>query len=513
VAGNIWRNGNALAQVGWLALVAALAVAQPSVVARGEDPRRPNIVLLYADDMGVGDVGIFNHDSKIPTPHLDRLAREGLRLTDAHSSSGICTPSRYALLTGRYHWRKFHDIVNSFDPPCLDPDEVTVAELLRDAGYRTACIGKWHLGWNWEAIRREAARPDAKTGYAPDAFDWSRPIPGGPLEHGFQSYFGDDVPNFPPYTWFEDDRVLTPPTESLTATPPTAEGNWEARPGPMAAGWRMDRVMPTLTERAVAWLDAQRGSQQPFFLYFPFTSPHAPIVPTEEFVGKSQAGGYGDFVVQTDWTVGQVLAALDRNGFAENTLVIFTADNGPEGYAYPRVRNFQHRSMGPLRGLKRDIWEGGHRVPMIVRWPGQVAADTVSSALTSQTDLFATLAAAVGSELPQGAGPDSLNQLAVWTGQQSHVRQSMVHNTFANHYAVRQAEWLYIDAPSGEVTKVPAWFAEAEGLLADHAHPGALYDLRTDLGQRHNLFAQHPEKVTELKRLLAQIRAQPERQD
>jgi arylsulfatase A len=203
---------------------------------------RPNIVILYADDMGFGDLACQNPESKIPTPHLDRLAREGMRFTDGHSSSGICTPSRYALLTGRFHWRKFHDIVNSFDPPVVAEEELTLPEVLKSKGYRTGCIGKWHLGWNWRDIQRSGERPalDAKQRnrvFAPEAFDWTKPISGGPLSHGFDFYFGDDVPNFPPYAWFRNDRMITTPTEPLTITPQTSEGSWEARPGPMTKDW------------------------------------------------------------------------------------------------------------------------------------------------------------------------------------------------------------------------------------------------------------------------------------
>ncbi|MFM9029803.1 MAG: sulfatase-like hydrolase/transferase, partial [Opitutaceae bacterium] len=297
-----------------LPLVSLVALALLNVIGAAAD--RPNIVILYADDMGYGDLAIQNPESRIRTPHLDRLACEGLRFTDAHSSSGVCTPSRYAMLTGRFHWRKFHSIVNSFGPSVFDAAELTLPGMLKSAGYRTACIGKWHLGWNWDAIKRPGATPHPKNGYAPGDFDWTRRIPGGPLEHGFDYYFGDDVPNFPPYAWFENDRVITNPTEPLTITPQTAEGNWEARPGPMTKGWDFHAVMPRLTERAVAWLRERRGSKEPFLLYFPFTSPHAPIVPSPEFAGKSKAGGYGDFVEQTDDTVGRVLAELAAGGFA-----------------------------------------------------------------------------------------------------------------------------------------------------------------------------------------------------
>ncbi|MHC4679783.1 MAG: sulfatase-like hydrolase/transferase, partial [Planctomycetota bacterium] len=274
----------------------------------------PNIVIMYADDMGYGDLAIQNPESRIPTPNLDRLAGEGIRFTDAHSSSGVCTPSRYALLTGRYHWRKFHGIVNAFGASVFDAQRLTLPEMLKEKGYRTACIGKWHLGWNWEAIRKARVN-GRKQGANPDDFDWSRPIPDGPLAHGFDHYFGDDVPNFPPYTWIENDRVLIRPTEPYEPNPMPAEGAPEGRPGPMVAGWRQDQVMPRLTEKAVEWIGRQKGRNRPFFLYFPWTSPHAPIVPAKEFQGKTKAGAYGDFVFQSDWSAGQVLEALDSNGF------------------------------------------------------------------------------------------------------------------------------------------------------------------------------------------------------
>lgn len=468
---------------------------------------RPNIVIIYADDMGYGDLAIQNTESKIATPYLDRLAREGLRFTDAHSSSGICTPSRYALLTGRYHWRKFHSIVNSWGDSVFADERLTLPEMLRAKGYTTACIGKWHLGFNWSAIRK----PDAKqisTGrrktWPADAFDWSRPIPNGPLDHGFDYYFGDDVPNFPPYTWIENDRVMEAPTVPYAPDPRPTEGAPEGRPGPMVAGWKQDAVMPALTKRALQWIAEQKGSDEPFLLYWPWTSPHAPIVPTKDWQGKTKAGGYGDFVAQSDHHAGQVLKALDDNGFRDHTIVIFTADNGPEKYAYERVRKFNHRSSGQLRGLKRDIWEGGHRVPFIVRWPGVVRAGTVTDGLMSQIDIMATLAAVVGFELPADAADDSHDQLALWKGGES-ARTSIVHNTRENHYAIRKGNWVLIDAPSGNVSGVPTWFAKQNGYKRN-PHPGALFDLRSDISQRMNLFADQSDQVERLRQLLAQIR-------
>jgi arylsulfatase A len=467
-------------------------------------PRRPNIVVLYADDMGYGDLGVQNPESKIPTPNLDRLAAQGMRFTDAHSSSGICTPSRYALLHGRYHWRKFHGIVNSFDQPILDADRTTLPALLKSMGYKTACIGKWHLGWDWNAVKRPGIQGKTRA-FEPDAFDWAKPVPGGPLSHGFDYYFGDDVPNFPPYAWIENDRVITEPTVMLSTTAKTAEGSWEARPGPSVKDWDFWAVMPKLTAKAVDWIGEQK-QDEPFFLYFPFTSPHAPIVPAKEFVGTSKANGFGDFVVQTDDTVGRVLKALQDHGFAENTLVLFTADNGPEHYAYDRVRNFQHRSMGPLRGLKRDIWEGGHRVPFLVRWPGIVPAGAVSDGLLSQIDVYSTIAAIVGAEIPPRSAEDSYNQLAMLKDGAASARQTLVHNTNPNGYALRHGDWVLIAAKTGGVTKVPPWFDEANG-YSKNSLPGELYNLRDDLAQKHNLYAEHPDKVRQLTSLLEQVRA------
>ncbi len=484
----------------------AVALYAFSIPLAAAEPSRPNIVILYADDMGYGDLGVQNPESKIPTPHLDALAREGTRFTDGHSSSGVCTPSRYALLHGRYHWRKFHGIVNSFDQPILDAERTTLPEMLRAKGYKTACIGKWHLGWDWNAIKKPGAKPGGKEkGFAPEAFDWSLPIPGGPLSHGFDYYFGDDVPNFPPYAWFENDHVITAPTVMLKTTGQANEGSWEARPGPSVKDWDFRAVMPKLTEKAVEWIGKQK-KDEPFFLYFPFTSPHAPIVPAAEFTGKSQANGYGDYMVQTDDTAGRVLKALKDAGFAENTLVIFSADNGPEHYAYDRVKNSGHRSMGPLRGLKRDIWEGGHRVPFVVRWPGVVPAGKVNTGLISQIDLYATIAAVVGCEIAADSAEDSYNQLALWKGADLSARDTLVHNTNANGYALRHGDWVLIAAKTGAVSKVPPWFDAANGYSAN-PDPGELYNLREDLAQKQNLHASQPEKVKELTALLEKVRA------
>jgi arylsulfatase A len=262
-----------------------------------------------------------------------------------------------------------------------------------------------------------------------------------------------------------------------------------------------------LRDEAVKWINGQRGKEGPFFLYVPFNSPHAPIVPTDEFTGKSHAGGYGDFMTQTDEAAGRILKALADNGFAENTLVIFTADNGAEHYAYERIRKFEHRSSGQLRGVKRDLYEGGHRVPFIVRWPGTVTPGSVSDALVSQVDIMATLAAAAGAEIPSNAAHDSHNLISVLQQNAPSPRHSIVHNTMAKDYAIRHENWLLIAAKSGAHSKVPSWF-DSENGYTDDDQPGELYDLSADLVQKVNLYASEPAKVTELTKLMETIRAQ-----
>ncbi|MCU0749142.1 MAG: arylsulfatase [Akkermansiaceae bacterium] len=468
---------------------------------------KPNILLLYADDLGYGDLGCYNSKSKIPTPQLDKLAAGGMRFTDAHSSSGICSPSRFAMLTGRHHWRDFHGIVDAFGKSVFKPERLTLPEMLQAKGYRTAAIGKWHLGWDWNAIRKPGSK---KNGIRPEDFDWSKPIPDGPCAHGFDHYFGDEVINFPPYCWIEDDKVLKAPDTMMDVTKwkTIKEGNWECRPGPMSSDWDPYQNLPETTRRGVEYIKAQKNAEKPFFLYFAFPSPHAPIIPNDRFDGKSKAGAFGDFVCETDDSVGQLLQALEDAGLSDNTLVIFSADNGPEHYAWERDEKHDHWSAHPLRGLKRDIYEGGHRVPTIIKWPGVTPAGKVSHALISQIDFMATIAAALGFELPADAAEDSHNQLPLLKGETATVRSTHIHNTKVNHYAIRHGKWLLINADTGYLRNPPASWNQKHGMPADDKSPVELYDLENDIGQKHNLAAQHPERVTELQALLKKIRTQ-----
>lgn len=482
-------------------------------VALAETPT-PNVVILYADDMGVGDVSYGDSEAKIQTPNIDRLAKQGMAFSDGHSSSGVCTPSRYALLTGQHHWRRFHGIVNAFGKSVFKPGEFTIARMFQKQGYRTACFGKWHLGWDWDAIRKPGvAKKDIKLA---SSYDWTKPFPGGPLDQGFDHYFGDGTINFPPYCWIQDDRFATIPSKPVIKSRPLAGGG-SFRPGPMAEGWNPYEILPTITEKTVEWIGEQ-STEKPFFAYLAFNSPHYPIVPNKEFHGKSKAGYYGDFVIETDAMVGKVMAALEKGGHTENTIVIFTADNGTEKHAFERLGKYDQWSSGELRGLKRDIYEGGHRVPFIVSWPGKIEAGSRSSEVVSQVDFAATFAEIIGHELDSEVAIDSYNILPVLAGMdyKSPLRVATVQNTNKGSYALRQGDWVLIDASSGSHSGEPeAYLKHFDLETYPKDAPGLLFNLKDDLGQTKNLYQEHPEKVTAMRQLLKRYtdgeRCAPER--
>jgi arylsulfatase A len=481
--------------------------------------KQPNVLILYADDLGFGDLGCYNKKSRIPTPNLDRLASESVRFTDGHSSSGICTPSRFAMLTGRHHWRDFHGIVNAFGGSVFKPERLTLPEMLKEKGYKTAAIGKWHLGWNWDAIRNKEVRAITqckrrrrkKQQLGPEAFDWTKSIPNGPLDHGFDYYFGDTVINFPPYCWIENDKVVKAP-DTLMQTgkwKKIKEGGWECRPGPMVTGWDPYENIPTTTKKGVEYIKKAAEAEEPFFLYFAYPAPHAPIIPNDEFDGKSKAGPYGDFVYETDHSIGQLLQALKDSGQAENTIVIFSADNGPEHYAYARDAKFDHWSAHPFRGLKRDAYEGGHHVPFMIKYPGVTMAGTVNDALVSQIDIMATLASVVGYDLPEkNAAEDSHDLLPLLKGEVKSIRTSHIHNTFDHTWAFREGDWVLVTGKSGHHSRVTKeWLKKHDYPKVESKQP-RLFNLREDIGQRNDLAAKHPEKVKAMETSLARIRAQ-----
>jgi len=492
-------TGAAAATAGLPSLVRETLAADPALA-------KPNIVYILADDLGYGDVRCLNPDSRIPTPNLDRLGSQGVLFTDAHAGSSVCTPTRYGILIGRYCWRSrlWRGVLGPWGETLIAPDRLTVASLLGRHGYATACIGKWHLGWKWPT--KDGAPP--KSG--PDRLsnvDFTKPIAEGPTTRGFDYYFGTDVPNYPPYCYIENDRTV-----GIPSAPNRPEFN---HPGPMLPGWQWVNIMPDLTRRAVQYIEdsVKASPRKPFFLYFPLTAPHYPVVPAPEFKGKSKAGEYGDFVVQVDWTVGQVMNALQRAGLADNTLVIFTSDNGPEitgevrPGAYDRIQMYRHYSMGQLRGCKRDAWEGGHRVPFIARWPGKIQPGATSGETICHVDLMATVAALLDTKLPDNAGEDSYNIFPALLGRKldKPIREATVHHSASGHLAIRKGDWVLIDFPTGDDNKEPEWFKKERG-YQPHSQPGELYDLRQDLSERRNLYGERPDKVRELKELLEQYK-------
>lgn len=466
---------------------------------------RPNIVVILADDLGYGDVQCYNPErGLIPTPHIDRLARDGMRFTDAHSSSGVCSPSRYTILTGRYHWRTRlqSGIVSLWGSPLIAPDRMTIGSLAREQGYRTACIGKWHLGWDWPIPkpRMSLFRGAPKQGaIASDehrqawAEVFSKPIGGGPTTRGFDLYFGTDVPNWPPYCFIENDRTVGVPSEYLPER--LLIQNQASTQGPALKDWTLEPILPALGERAVEFISEQNDSDMPYLLYLPLTSPHTPLAVNEAWKGQSGLGTYADFVMETDATVGRVLAAIDASRTADNTLVLFTSDNGCAHYiGTSELESRGHYPSGPLRGYKSDVWEGGHRVPFIVRWPGVVRAATVCDALVQQADLLATLADILNVRLEPNQGEDSFSILPLLRGNPAPVRPHAVNTSIRGIPAVRLGTWKLIAAPgSGGWTK------------GSSELPMQLYRLDTDLSETRNLAGEQPQRVASMQALLEKI--------
>ena len=489
--------------------IAYLGAILMSVLASSADaeppPPLPNIVVIYADDLGYGDVQCYNPErGKIPTPHIDRLAQQGVRFTDAHSSSGVCSPSRYTLLTGRYHWRTRlqSGIVGKWGAPLIAPDRLTIAGLARQAGYRTACIGKWHLGWDWpieEADRTYLApreKPDA-TATPEHQAAWQRVfsqrISGGPTARGFDHYFGTDVPNWPPYCFINDDHTIGIPSEFLSAR--LLGNNQASLQGPALPGWTLEPILPALGEHAAEFIQDNSANATPFLIYMPLTAPHTPLAVNESWKGKSGLGMYADFVMETDSVVGRVLQALRQSGAEERTLVLFTSDNGCAPYiGVDDLERQGHFPSGPLRGYKSDVWEGGHRVPFIVRWPGVALPGRVCDQLVHQADLLATLADLFDLALTGNAGEDSFSTLPLLKGEDRAIRTSAVSQSSRGLLSVRQGRWkLIFGRGSGGWGK------------GEDEHAAQLYDLDADLAESDNLFAVRPEIVSKLNRAMNQI--------
>lgn len=482
-------------------LFAVLLLVLTSCKNSVHENKQPNIVIILADDLGYGDPTCYSPESKIPTPNIDALASEGMLFNDAHSASAVCTPTRYSILTGRYCWRTRlkKSVLWSWDEPLISKDRLTLPEMLKEKGYQTAAIGKWHLGWEWPttdaipAIKQKGAN-----------VDYHKNITGGPLAHGFDYYFGDDVPNFPPYTFIKNRKVVDIPTVDKPDSLFGAKGK-------MVKGWKLENVMPTITEKSVEYIEKAAKKKEPFFLYFALTAPHTPIAPLTKFEGKSKAGRYGDFVYEVDWTVGQIRKALKENGVDDNTLVIFTSDNGSparngmnwSGPAQSVITDYGHNPSGNFRGMKSDIWEGGHRIPFIAKWTDNIDAGSRTSALSCSMDLMPTIAEIIGYKLPENSSEDGQSLLNILKGKDKRGREVLVHHSGGGVFSIRKGEWKLI------LSNISGGFSDSkykEGYGIDT--PGQLYNLKNDPGEKSNLYKSNPEKVSELTKELEAIKIQ-----
>jgi len=467
-----------------------------------EERLSPNIVLILADDLGYGDVGSYNHDSKISTPHIDHLASEGISFTDAHTPSSVCTPTRYGLLTGRYCWRtrlKKGVILGYDEDPLIDSNQATIASLLQDRGYTTACIGKWHLGMRWPTKNDYVIKDDHNqyNDYSgpyrenEENIDFGKPLLSGPLDVGFDYFFGTQgcSTGDPPYCFIENNQAVAIPTilspDSLTRLPGFA-------PGLMVSDWSEETVDITFTEKAIKFIEhhLNENEDKPFFLYLALSSPHLPWLAPEFAKGKSEEGPRGDLVTVVDWSVDQISTVLDQYHLSEHTLFIFTSDNGP------RKGSNGHLSAGPFRGYKGSIWEGGHRVPFIARWPGRIKPGTLNDETISLTDMFATLDYLTNETQLETETEDGYNVWPAFIGQDmsDSEKSHRIFHSAAGQFAIRQGPWKLIEAAPVQ--------ADASHAIDSNNQRGELFNLETDPAETINLWDEHPELVRDLQRLL-----------
>ncbi|MBI1343341.1 MAG: sulfatase-like hydrolase/transferase [Terrimonas sp.] len=482
----------------------------------------PNIVYILADDLGYGDVSMYNPDSKIKTPHIDALARQSMRFLDAHAPSSVCTPSRYGILTGDYCWRSRlpQGVLSGYGRALIEQDQPTVASLLKNHDYQTAVIGKWHLGLNWvvkpgheSALQVPVNDPSQARmvrDMNPEDLDLSRPPLNGPLQHGFDySYILPASLDMEPYCYLQND-TLTAPLSKRTAgselhpkeSPDYATGAFW-RPGYMSADFDFNDVLPRFTRKAVEYINRQEQGEKPFFLYFPMPAPHTPWLPSKEFIGKSKAGAYGDYVEMVDAMVGKVLQAIEEKGLASNTIVILTSDNGP--YWRPQfVQQYDHHAAYIFRGMKADAWEGGHRVPFIVRWPGHIQGGTVSNVTTTLTNLMATCADLVGEDKMALSPLDSYSILSVLLNKTDTATLNNTIMSESSHglFAVRQGDWKLIEGCGSGGFSDPVTYQPKPGEAR-----GQLYDIRKDPAEKQNLYLDYPEKVKALTRIMDSIKS------
>lgn len=467
------------------------------------EPKLPNIIYILADDMGYGDLSCLNAKAAFRTPNFDAMAAGGMAFHDAHSSSAVCTPSRYSILTGRYNFRSAlqSGVTWGGSRPLIEAGRMTAASLLKSRGYQTACFGKWHLGWDW-GLKKGSPIPTALQEGVPtvelDCIDYALPIKGGPIDHGFETYFGIAASlDMPPYVYINQNLPTAAPDRVYSG----AEGKEMARPGPQAPDFIHREVLPLLTRKTLSYISEHARDAKPFFIYFPLPAPHTPILPAPEFVGRSGTNAYGDFVLMCDDVVGRVNRCLEENGIAENTLVIYTSDNGCSPMAdFEELARFGHNPSHVFRGHKADIFEGGHRVPLLAKWPAQIPAGSVCTETVCLVDFLATVAEITEVNFPDDAGEDSVSERALWRGGSpgSSHREATVHHSINGSFSIRRGPWKLEFCPDSGGWSAP----KPDSPESDGLPPLQLYRLDDDIGERRNRVAEEPGLVKELTALL-----------
>ncbi|MBU2950385.1 arylsulfatase [Tamlana agarivorans] len=473
------------------------------MVSQTQKTQSPNIIYILADDLGYGDVKSFNPEGKIPTPNMDKMAENGIMFTDAHTSSAVCTPTRYGILTGRYNWRTplKSFVLSGYSKSLIKPERVTVANMLKTQGYNTAYIGKWHMGWDWKLINNNKNLNIDKLKAKPEV-DFSAPITNGPSTHGFDYSFGFcGSLDMAPYVYVENDKPTMVPTKTTVSV--DEKGIWRA--GLTSDDFNHTNVLQDLTDRAVTYIKKESNAEAPFFLYFPLPAPHTPILPTTEFLGKSNTNMYGDFVMQVDDVLRQIRDVLKEQGISENTLLVFTSDNGCSPKAdFEELAKVDHDPSYTFRGTKADIFEGGHRVPFIVEWPARGLKKSSSDKTICTTDFFATCAEVTGYKMKDAEGEDSYSMLPLITGKQdAEIREYTIHHSVNGSFAIRKSDWKLILCPDSGGWSYPT----PQDVKKEHLDlpDMQLYNLKDDIGETKNLIKQYPEQAEELKAALKTI--------
>ena len=492
------------------------AKAEPHAADKNENKKLPNILLIFTDDLGYGDISCYNPQAKVATANVDSLASQGMRFTDAHSASAVCTPSRYSILTGRMCFRTGYRGVfcGTGGPNLIEKGRLTLPGMLRQKGYATAAVGKWHVGLTF--LDKDGKRVTKGGVEGVKSVDFSRAIPDAPIHRGFDYFYGTaccPTTDFL-YAYIEGDRIPVPPTAMLDKTPlPKNPYTVDCREGIIAPNYEMDKTDLVWLEKSKQFIEkhVKQNPDKPFFLYHATTAVHFASFTPEQFHGKTKAGPHGDYIYEMDWVVGELLKTLDSLGVAENTIVMFASDNGPEIASVVNMRkDYQHDGARPWRGIKRDDWEGGHRTPFIVRWPGKVKAGSTTDQLTSLTDIMATCASIAGAKLSDDAAEDSYDMSPVLLGTQGDkpVRTYMLEQTISLAMSIRHGKWKLLahKGSGGNNYEKNADLRPYAIADTEPDSPGQLYDLETDPGERVNIYSKHPDIVRELTERLEEFK-------